>query len=134
MNFDQDSIHQSALEKAFISLNSKMGSIVNTQYQKEVEELDGYYQDKSKLPSKIGLSEAANSAFDKNRILFICRALRFFQTYYATGKTPLKSPLVSLEKEAWDNLCLMNSRHLLEHIAFTIFNLSGALKGVLPVA
>jgi uncharacterized protein with HEPN domain len=98
------------------------------EYEAAAKELDAFYQDETKLPSKIGLKGEKNSRYDSYRLDYINRALDFLLKYYAPEKPPITAILTENEQLYADAVKLLNSRRLIEHIAFTIFHLSGSLR------
>ena len=114
--------------RAAKSFFKRFGQLVDKSYLKKIEHLNKFYLDKSQLPAKTNLSDEENTRFDANRLQFICEALDFLCAYHITGKTPLVAKLSASEHQLFEGMVLQNCRYLIEHIAFTIFHLSGRLR------
>lgn len=98
-------------------------------YQPKFDELENLYKDSQRMPARIKLTEAGNLAYDKYRIEYILKACDFLLKYFATGKSPLKIPFTTPDEMLiLEGLNLLNARRLLEHIAVTIFNISGSVR------
>ena len=113
--------------QGLMSLFSKSSLFLNN-YVQEAKALEEFYTDKHKLPSKIHLNEEENAAYDANRLEYICRALDFICKWHLSGKPKIEG-LSEIEQEAYEVWgVLHNCRLLIEHIGFTIYHLSGALR------
>ena len=110
------------------SFSKRAEKLFSEEYKATAKYLEAFYKDKQKIPSKIGLTEEENLNYDSNRLDYINRALDFLLKYYAPGSSPIIGSLSIGEQEFFEGLRLINSRCLIEHIAFTIYHLSGSLR------
>jgi hypothetical protein len=124
----QEEIELSQKEVNFLNFLKKYEKICDTEYTKQLKFLDDLYKDDSKLPGKIDFSDAENSKYDLFRLKYINEVLDFLMNYYLPGKSPIIGVLNQVESEIFEGMKLLNVRRLIEHMASTIFHLSGALR------